>query len=102
MAQGSCEPHPTNDNPPWPQQAYCGGISSIPLKLYAHLTVYRHPRKYRLNFQCPMLKGRDQCLHSLCTPCVITVAPDFVQGACEPHPYPCTNFTVNGVNMKKD
>ena len=54
--------------------------------MYTRLTEYRHPRGYRLNSQCPVLRGENHCQHCLCAPCVITMPPDFLQGSCDPHP----------------
>ena len=55
-------------------------------QMYTHLTEYRHPQGYRLNPQCPVLRGGNHCKHCLCAPCVIIMPPDFLQGSCDPHP----------------
>ena len=34
----------------------------------------------------PVLGGANHCRHCLCSPCVIELPPDFLRGACEPHP----------------
>ena len=45
-----------------------------------------HPNGYRQSCNCPVLRGRNSCPHCLCSPCVITLPPDFLRGACGPHP----------------
>ena len=45
-----------------------------------------HPKGYRNSPHVPVLRGVHHCPHCLCAPCVITHPPDFLFGACSPHP----------------
>ena len=49
-------------------------------------TVYAHPRGYRTSPRCPALRAEGHCPDCLCTPCIITVPPDFLKGSCNAHP----------------
>ena len=45
-----------------------------------------HPKGYRNNPLCPVLRGIGHCPHCLCAPCVIAHPPDWLRGACSAHP----------------
>ena len=45
-----------------------------------------HPNGYRESRNYPVLRGRNNCPYCLCSPCVIALPPDFLRGACGPHP----------------
>ena len=45
-----------------------------------------HPYGYKESRNCPVLRGQDSCPYCLCSPCVIMLPPDFLCGACGPHP----------------
>ena len=45
-----------------------------------------HPYGYRQSRNCPVFRGRNSCSYCLCSPCVIALPPDFLHGACGPHP----------------
>ena len=47
---------------------------------------YVHPRGYRQSTRVPILRRQNHCPHCLCGPCVIELPPDFLRGACGPHP----------------
>ena len=40
-----------------------------------------HPNGYRESRSYPILRGRNSCQHCLCSPCVISLPPDFLRGA---------------------
>ena len=50
------------------------------------VTFPSHPEGYRQSSSCPILRGRNNCPNCLCSPCVIALPPDFLRGACGPHP----------------
>ena len=35
--------------------------------------------------QFPVLDGDDRCIHCLCTPCIVSMPPDFLVGSSVPH-----------------
>ena len=41
-----------------------------------------HPRGYKRCPRCPVLRGENHCL---CTLCVIALPPEFLKGSCDPH-----------------
>ena len=53
----------------------------IPVGNYPH-----HPRGYRHQRVYPIIRGESHCPHCFCTPCVIEMPPDFLQGSASPHP----------------
>ena len=63
-----------------------------PVKMYSSIyllldcTFPSHPNGYRQSRNCPVLRGRNSCPYCLCSPCVIALPPDFLRGACGPHP----------------
>lgn len=44
------------------------------------------PLGYRLLSDAPVHRGPNYCQNCLCTPCIIQKPPDFLRGACDPHP----------------
>ena len=59
---------------------------SISNALVSVNTFPSHPNGYRESRNYPVLHGRNSCPYCLCSPCVITLPPDFLRGACGPHP----------------
>ena len=55
-------------------------------KLVSVDTYPSHPNGYRQSSNVPVFRGRNSCPYCLCSPCVITMPPDFLRGACGPHP----------------
>lgn len=58
----------------------------LKLECYYTDTFPGHPRGYKENPQCPILRGENHCPYCLCAPCVILLPPDFLRGSAGQHP----------------